>query len=228
MASMLYSHLPLVVGVVGAGQMGSGIAQLLASKGLDVVLCDKNQEVLERGLGSIKTSLDRFVRKGKLTPGDCGIALDKIKTSTALEVRGRRAAGSARAGGSAQLPPRAAQGQSGAGGSLRASAHRQARAAGLPTSCCRRRPSRRAPRRAAQACKAADFVVEAVSEDEQLKRSIFTHLDKVRGRTGPHLEQQQQLPLPLMPGSRGAAGGLLPFPGARQRTRSSSCSCRCR
>jgi phosphoglycerate dehydrogenase-like enzyme len=40
MASMLYSHIPQVIGIVGAGQMGSGIAQVCATKGLDVVISD--------------------------------------------------------------------------------------------------------------------------------------------------------------------------------------------
>jgi 3-hydroxybutyryl-CoA dehydrogenase len=42
MASFMYSHIPQVVGVVGAGQMGSGIAQVLAAKGLDVVISDRS------------------------------------------------------------------------------------------------------------------------------------------------------------------------------------------
>ena len=82
MASMLYSHLPLVVGVVGAGQMGAGIAQLLATKGMEVMLCDRNQEVLERGIGSIKKSLDRFIAKGTMAADDTGDAIDNLKPQT--------------------------------------------------------------------------------------------------------------------------------------------------
>jgi 3-hydroxybutyryl-CoA dehydrogenase len=39
---MLYSHIPQVVGIIGAGQMGSGIAQVCAAKGLDVIISDRS------------------------------------------------------------------------------------------------------------------------------------------------------------------------------------------
>ena len=42
MASFMYSHIPQVVGIVGAGQMGSGIAQVCATKGLDVIMSDRS------------------------------------------------------------------------------------------------------------------------------------------------------------------------------------------
>jgi hypothetical protein len=86
MASMLYNHLPLVVGVVGAGQMGAGIAQVLATKGMDVVLCDRNHEVLEHGITTIRKSLARFVRKGTMAQDDSASTLSRITTCTSLDV----------------------------------------------------------------------------------------------------------------------------------------------
>jgi len=55
------------VGVVGAGQMGSGIAQVMAQAGLTVLLHDLKPELLERGLASIQRSLLRLAEKGKLS-----------------------------------------------------------------------------------------------------------------------------------------------------------------
>ena len=55
------------IGVVGAGQMGGGIAQVAADKGHQVVLVDMNQQLAEKGKGKITASLDKLVQKGKLT-----------------------------------------------------------------------------------------------------------------------------------------------------------------
>ncbi|HSE84197.1 MAG TPA: 3-hydroxybutyryl-CoA dehydrogenase [Thermodesulfobacteriota bacterium] len=55
------------VGVVGAGTMGSGIAQVIASKGKDVVLLDVSDEALDRGMKAISNSLARFVKKGEVS-----------------------------------------------------------------------------------------------------------------------------------------------------------------
>ena len=49
------------IGVVGAGQMGNGIAQVAAATGFDVILSDISQEALDRGMGTITKSLDKFV-----------------------------------------------------------------------------------------------------------------------------------------------------------------------
>ena len=57
------------IGVVGAGQMGAGIAQVAAATGRDVILQDIAPEFVERGMATIRGSLDRFVAKGKL-PAD--------------------------------------------------------------------------------------------------------------------------------------------------------------
>lgn len=55
------------VGVVGAGQMGSGIAQIAATNGLDVWLLDADRDALSRATGAISSSVKRFVSKGLIT-----------------------------------------------------------------------------------------------------------------------------------------------------------------
>jgi len=54
------------LGVIGAGQMGSGIAQVAAASGLDVLINDINDECIARGIGTIEKNLKRRVEKGKL------------------------------------------------------------------------------------------------------------------------------------------------------------------
>jgi len=66
------------VGIVGAGQMGSGIAQVCATAGLDVLLNDRDPDRLENGLTVIEGSLARLVSKGTLTEGDSGEARARI------------------------------------------------------------------------------------------------------------------------------------------------------
>jgi 3-hydroxybutyryl-CoA dehydrogenase len=58
------------LGVVGAGTMGNGIAHVMARAGFDVVLCDANDEALERGRGILRTNLDREAAKGKVDPAE--------------------------------------------------------------------------------------------------------------------------------------------------------------
>ena len=71
--------------VVGAGQMGSGIAQVAAQAGLDVVLNDVTAELTERGLASITKNLERAVAKGRLTEEEREGALHRVSLSTSLE-----------------------------------------------------------------------------------------------------------------------------------------------
>ncbi|QNE74883.1 3-hydroxybutyryl-CoA dehydrogenase [Streptomyces finlayi] len=71
--------------VIGAGLMGSGIAQVSAQAGWDVVLRDVTDAALARGLDGIKGSYDRFVAKGKLDAADAEAALARITTSTDLD-----------------------------------------------------------------------------------------------------------------------------------------------
>jgi 3-hydroxybutyryl-CoA dehydrogenase len=72
-------------GVVGAGQMGAGIAQVAASSGFEVVLRDVEERFLERGKSIIEKSLDKFVEKGKLELSDRNAALSRIQYTTSLE-----------------------------------------------------------------------------------------------------------------------------------------------
>jgi 3-hydroxybutyryl-CoA dehydrogenase len=55
------------LGVIGAGQMGSGIAQVAAASGLDVLMNDIKPEFVQRGLASIDRILARSVEKGKMS-----------------------------------------------------------------------------------------------------------------------------------------------------------------
>ncbi len=66
------------VGVIGAGTMGSGIAQIFARGGYSVVLCDVEQRFLNRGLETVIRNLDREVAKGKISEDDKESALRRI------------------------------------------------------------------------------------------------------------------------------------------------------
>ncbi|GGU71161.1 3-hydroxybutyryl-CoA dehydrogenase [Streptomyces litmocidini] len=71
--------------VIGAGLMGSGIAQVSAQAGWDVVLRDVTDAALTRGTDGIKASYDKFVAKGKLTAADAEAALGRITATTELD-----------------------------------------------------------------------------------------------------------------------------------------------
>ncbi|MFL6622477.1 MAG: 3-hydroxybutyryl-CoA dehydrogenase [Sulfurifustis sp.] len=71
------------VGVVGAGTMGNGIAQVCAGVGIPVVMLDINEAALQRGLATITQSLDRLVKKGKLSEADKHGTLSRIQCSLA-------------------------------------------------------------------------------------------------------------------------------------------------
>jgi len=103
-----------IFGVVGAGQMGNGIAHVAAASGLTVIMNDIKQEFVDRGLQTISKNLDRAVSKGKMTPDEKSLILGRVKPSTNLAD-----------------------------------------------------------------FKDADFVVEAVLEDFELKKKVFTTLDEV-------------------------------------------------
>lgn len=72
------------VGVIGAGTMGNGIAQVCAAAGFQVILIDINEVALERALQTIDRSLERLVQKDKLNNEDKQQALGNIHTSTEL------------------------------------------------------------------------------------------------------------------------------------------------
>jgi len=100
------------VGVVGAGTMGSGIAQVFAQSGFAVRLVDVAQPMLERARDSIARSLGKFVDKGTIPATARDAALDRLTTATTLD-----------------------------------------------------------------ALADADYIVEAIVEDREAKRSLFTELD---------------------------------------------------
>jgi 3-hydroxybutyryl-CoA dehydrogenase len=74
-----------IVGVVGAGTMGNGIAQVFAQSGFTVRLVDVAQPMLDRARGMIEKSVAKFVEKGKLTAGDRDATLRRLTTGTSLE-----------------------------------------------------------------------------------------------------------------------------------------------
>ncbi len=102
------------IGVVGAGQMGSGIAQVAAGAGLNVIMSDIKDEFVQKGLATIKRSLDRLVDKQKITSQIGEEIMARIRGTTRTEEM-----------------------------------------------------------------EEADLVVEAATEDESLKHSIFRNLDSV-------------------------------------------------
>lgn len=72
------------IGVVGAGTMGSGIAQVSATSGFETILHDLNNDILNRALSTMGKSLDKLIEKGKVQESKDSI-LSRIKTTTKLE-----------------------------------------------------------------------------------------------------------------------------------------------
>ncbi len=72
-------------GVIGAGQMGNGIAQVASMSGLNVIMNDINTEFVERGMANITKILGKNVDKGKMTADEKDAVLGRIKTSVALK-----------------------------------------------------------------------------------------------------------------------------------------------
>src|SRR5689334_15763114 len=73
------------LGVVGAGLMGSGIAQVAARAGWSVTLRDLDAPAIARGMDAIRASLGRFVHKGQLTGAEVEEILGRIVTTTELD-----------------------------------------------------------------------------------------------------------------------------------------------
>ncbi len=74
-----------VFGVVGAGQMGNGIAQVAAASGLEVIMNDIEEEFVRKGLATIDANLERGVVKGRIPAEEKAAILARIRTSTALK-----------------------------------------------------------------------------------------------------------------------------------------------
>jgi 3-hydroxybutyryl-CoA dehydrogenase len=77
-----------VFGVIGAGQMGNGIAQVAAMSGLNVVMNDISKDFIDRGIGTITKNLDRSVDKGKMSKEDRDSVLGRIQTSVDVKDMG--------------------------------------------------------------------------------------------------------------------------------------------
>src|SRR5437016_14590311 len=73
------------LGVVGAGLMGAGIAQVAAQAGWDVTVRDLDKGSLARGRDAIRGSLDRFVAKAVISGEDAEAAMERVRTTTELE-----------------------------------------------------------------------------------------------------------------------------------------------
>jgi 3-hydroxybutyryl-CoA dehydrogenase len=70
------------VGIIGAGTMGNGIAQACATSGIRVVMVDVAQAAVDKGLATVAASLDRLIKKEKISEADKAAALGRITTST--------------------------------------------------------------------------------------------------------------------------------------------------
>ena len=70
------------VGIIGAGTMGNGIAQACAVSGVNVVMVDISDAAVAKGLATVSGSLDRLIKKEKITEADKAAALSRITTST--------------------------------------------------------------------------------------------------------------------------------------------------
>jgi len=72
------------VGVIGAGTMGNGIAQICALKGIAVTMVDINDAAVQKGIATISGSLERLIKKGTLSAADKDAALARIRGTTQL------------------------------------------------------------------------------------------------------------------------------------------------
>jgi len=74
--------------VVGAGQMGAGIAQVAAQSGVEVVLIDVSPDFVQKGIAGIRAQLDKAVAKGKLKEQEAQAASGRLRAGTAEDARG--------------------------------------------------------------------------------------------------------------------------------------------
>jgi len=73
------------VAVLGAGQMGNGIAHVFAQSGFDVTMIDVSPDALERGRATVASNLDRQIKKGTLQAADKNAIMERIKTASAMD-----------------------------------------------------------------------------------------------------------------------------------------------
>jgi len=74
-----------IIGVIGAGTMGNGIAQTAAASGFNVVMCDVSDAQLQKGIANIEKSLDRFVKKEAISAEQKGEILSRISGTASVE-----------------------------------------------------------------------------------------------------------------------------------------------
>ncbi len=73
------------VGVIGAGQMGAGIAQVIASSGFATVLFDANPQAIDKGISGIEARLAKAVEKGSLQPADKDATLKRLSKASSIQ-----------------------------------------------------------------------------------------------------------------------------------------------
>jgi 3-hydroxybutyryl-CoA dehydrogenase len=73
------------IAVIGAGQMGNGIAHVFAQAGFDVVMIDVAQQALDKGRDTIAKNLDRQVKKGSIADADKAAILSRVSTATSTD-----------------------------------------------------------------------------------------------------------------------------------------------
>ena len=73
------------VGIIGAGTMGNGIAQACAVSGINVVMVDISEAAVQKGLATVSGSLDRLVKKEKISAADKDAAMARIQVSTSYD-----------------------------------------------------------------------------------------------------------------------------------------------
>jgi 3-hydroxybutyryl-CoA dehydrogenase len=76
------------VAVIGAGQMGNGIAHVFAQSGFDVTMIDVSSDALQRGTSTIASNLDRQIKKGTLQTADKETILGRVRTSQSFDAAG--------------------------------------------------------------------------------------------------------------------------------------------
>jgi 3-hydroxybutyryl-CoA dehydrogenase len=77
------------IGVVGCGLMGSGIAEVCARSGYSTIALEVNQQFLDKGMNSIKSSLEKAASKGKMSAQDKDAALGRLTGTIKAETSGR-------------------------------------------------------------------------------------------------------------------------------------------
>ncbi|MGH7932563.1 MAG: 3-hydroxyacyl-CoA dehydrogenase family protein, partial [Candidatus Binataceae bacterium] len=74
-----------IVGVIGAGQMGAGVAQVAAQAGLNVLLNDISEDLCRRGLEGVERNLERMIQRGRFKPDERDRVIRRIETTPRFE-----------------------------------------------------------------------------------------------------------------------------------------------